>query len=67
MPDYVKDLDVMPFPDYSDFDSDIRDNKYSEPHRLDILDSRGCINACHFCYERLFWPRYRTDEWWQNI
>ena len=59
-PEYVKDLDSLPFPDYSDFKDDIVLKMYSEPHRLDILDSRGCVNACHFCYERLFWPGYRT-------
>ncbi|MEA5001120.1 MAG: radical SAM protein [Endomicrobiaceae bacterium] len=58
--DFVKDLDSLPIPDYSDFREDILNNKYSQPNRLDLLDSRGCINACHFCYERLFWPGYRA-------
>ncbi|MHB9154492.1 MAG: B12-binding domain-containing radical SAM protein [Endomicrobiales bacterium] len=55
----VRDLDSLPFPDYADFADDIRLGRYSQPERLDILDSRGCINACHFCYERLFWGKHR--------
>jgi len=58
--DFIKELDDVPIPDYSDFKEDILNNRYSQPHRLDILDSRGCVNSCHFCYERLFWPKYRT-------
>ncbi|MBN1622717.1 MAG: radical SAM protein [Endomicrobiales bacterium] len=59
-PGIPKDLDSLPFPDYSDFRTDIENKLYSQPERLDILDSRGCVNACHFCYERLFWQKYRT-------
>ncbi|MCL2389795.1 MAG: radical SAM protein, partial [Elusimicrobia bacterium] len=59
-PDYVKDLNSLPLPDYSEFKDDILNNKYSQPHRLDVLDARGCINECHFCYEQLFWPHYRS-------
>jgi radical SAM superfamily enzyme YgiQ (UPF0313 family) len=60
-PEAVADLDSLPFPDYRDFAEDIRQGRYAQPERLDILDSRGCINGCHFCYERLFWGgKYRT-------
>jgi radical SAM superfamily enzyme YgiQ (UPF0313 family) len=59
-PEVEKDLDLLPFPDYADFKDDIENGNYSQPWRLDILDSRGCINACHFCYERLFWGSYRA-------
>lgn len=58
--DVVEDLDTLPFPDYRDFADDIRHNTYSQQGRLDILDSRGCVNDCKFCYERLFWPKYRS-------
>lgn len=56
----IKDLDKLPFPDYSDFREDIEQGFYSQPERLDILDSRGCINACKFCYERLYWKGFRS-------
>jgi radical SAM superfamily enzyme YgiQ (UPF0313 family) len=60
-PERIEDLDVLPVPDYADFADDIRNGTYSQPNRLDILDSRGCINGCHFCYERLFWGgKYRA-------
>ncbi len=58
--DVVKNLDELPVPDYAEFKDDILNNRYAQPNRFDLLDSRGCINACHFCYERLFWPKYRT-------
>ena len=58
-PRVVDDINQLPFPDYTDFAQDIADRRYAQPNRLDILDSRGCINACHFCYERLFWPNFR--------
>ncbi|HLD29944.1 MAG TPA: radical SAM protein [bacterium] len=59
-PPVVENLDDLPFPDYSDFSAEIASGRYSQPNRLDILDSRGCINACHFCYERLYWQKYRS-------
>ncbi|MFH1415461.1 MAG: radical SAM protein [Elusimicrobiota bacterium] len=59
-PQVVSDLDALLFPEYDDFTEDMRTMPYSQPGRIDILDSRGCINDCHFCYERLFWQKYRT-------
>jgi len=59
-PDIIKNLDLLPFPEYDDFKEDIKNKTYSMPNRLDILDSRGCVNACYYCYERLFWQKYRT-------
>jgi radical SAM protein with 4Fe4S-binding SPASM domain len=56
----VECLDLLPFPDYSDFRKDILSGHYRQPERLEILDSRGCINRCHFCSEWQFWKAYRT-------
>lgn len=56
----VENLDLLPFPDYSDFRKDIMLGHYRQPERLEILDSRGCIIRCHFCSEWQFWKVYRT-------
>ena len=51
----VQSLDSIPFPDYSDFDL----HRYSDPYRLDMFSSRGCVNQCHYCDERKYLQRYR--------
>ncbi|MFA5411719.1 MAG: radical SAM protein, partial [Candidatus Omnitrophota bacterium] len=56
----IKNLDLNPFPDYSDFRNDILSGCYRQPERLDILDSRGCTTRCHFCSEWQFWKAYRS-------
>ncbi|MFA5163748.1 MAG: radical SAM protein [Patescibacteria group bacterium] len=56
----VRDLDLIPFPDYSDFRKDIMAGHYRQPERLEIFDSRGCITRCHFCSEWQFWQNYRS-------
>lgn len=56
----LKDLDLIPFPDYSDFRKDILSGCYVQPERLEIFDSRGCITRCHFCSEWQFWKVYRS-------
>ncbi|MFH0855970.1 MAG: radical SAM protein, partial [Candidatus Omnitrophota bacterium] len=44
--DLIKDLDTIPFPDFSDFP---RENYLSDYVR--ILFSRGCIGQCVYCVE----------------
>jgi len=56
----IKDLNLTPFPDYSDFRKDISLGHYRQPERLEIFDSRGCITRCHFCSEWQFWKTYRS-------
>jgi len=58
----VSNLDTLPAPDYSDFKDDINMRLYKEPHRLDILDSRGCPMRCHFCSEWQFWGKFRSKS-----
>lgn len=52
----VKELDSIPFPDYGDFDL----KKYKEPGQLPLIFSRGCVNKCAFCFETVFWQKFRS-------
>ncbi len=58
--DVVDNLNVLPFPDYSDFTEDILSGFYRQPERLEIFDSRGCTTKCHFCSEWQFWRKFRS-------
>jgi radical SAM superfamily enzyme YgiQ (UPF0313 family) len=55
VPELVKDLNSIPFADYSDIDF----AKYSNKYSFSIMTSRGCINTCAFCSERPNFHRYR--------
>lgn len=52
----IKNLDSLPFPDFSDFNFYL----YREPFRIPISSSRGCVNRCIFCNERPYWRIYRS-------
>lgn len=56
----IRDLNALPYPDYSDFAEDIVAGRYNDPSRLEIFDSRGCVRTCHFCSEWQFWKYYRS-------
>jgi len=51
----IKDLDAMPFPAFEAFPS-----CYKDKNKARILTSRGCVNQCVFCDDRLIWPYYRS-------
>ncbi len=51
----LKNLDDIPFADYSDYDL----STYANPLRLDTFSSRSCVNKCHYCDESLYFERYR--------
>lgn len=58
--DFIKGLNDIPMPDFSDFDIE----RYAPFVSLPVLTSRGCIGRCTFCSEKNFWLsyRYRTAE-----
>jgi len=55
VPELARDLDAIPFADYSD----INFAEYGGSGQLAIMTSRGCINTCAFCSERPNFRRYR--------
>jgi radical SAM superfamily enzyme YgiQ (UPF0313 family) len=62
----IRNLDSIAFPTYRDFDlDDYRDYFATQKllpegsRQLQFLFSRGCINNCSFCNEKLYTGRYR--------
>jgi radical SAM superfamily enzyme YgiQ (UPF0313 family) len=53
-PVQVKDLDAVPFPDFTGFPLDL----YTDKVRLPIAASRGCVWQCRFCSAHSFWKGY---------
>ncbi len=51
----ISNIDEMPFPDYDVFPL----YKYKEKGQLPLIFSRGCIGRCAFCFERVYWKRFR--------
>ncbi|HRY28513.1 MAG TPA: radical SAM protein [Elusimicrobiota bacterium] len=49
-----KNLDALPFPDFSGFPMDL----YTDKTRIPVAASRGCVLGCRFCSSREFWPHY---------
>lgn len=50
----VSDLDKTAFPDLSGFPLEL----YTDPVRIPIAASRGCVWQCRFCSARAFWKGY---------
>ena len=55
----VPDLNRLPFPDYSDYNMDLYENK-----SIGVVGSRGCVRRCTFCDIHEHWKKYqwRTGE-----
>ena len=58
--DFIKNLDELPFPDFSDFNF----KHYISPNRLPAYTSRSCINRCIYCTARNYLKpfRYRSGK-----
>jgi len=52
---FIKKLDTLPFPDFSDFDLSL----YGTGIHLPSYVSRGCPNKCVYCTERNFMQLFR--------
>ncbi len=50
----IEDLDILPPPDYHDFEL----ARYTRKS-LPIVTSRGCVNRCTFCADSPLWKVYR--------
>ena len=56
LPDPVRDLDILPFPDFDAFHL----SDYTAKESFPILSSRGCVMRCVFCTDTYFWISYRA-------
>jgi len=58
---YLKDLNNLPIPDYSDLNWIDYDD---DPVKVPITGSRGCVRKCTFCDVKHYWPsfRYRSGK-----
>lgn len=56
----VKNLDELPFPDFSDLDMNSYTLEYNKKYRFaSLATSRGCVNRCAYCSETQYWHRFR--------
>ncbi len=54
---YLKDINNLPPPDFSDFDF----GKYIYG-AIPLSTSRGCVYNCNFCHEKRFWRTFRSKK-----
>jgi radical SAM superfamily enzyme YgiQ (UPF0313 family) len=50
----LRDLDRLPFSDFTLFPMEL----YTDPSRIPMAASRGCVWSCRFCSTREFWNGY---------
>jgi hypothetical protein len=53
----VKDLDSLPYPDWSDYNFYL----YSQTY-MPIVDAKGCVRNCEFCDVIEFWEKYQSRK-----
>ncbi|OGS13142.1 MAG: hypothetical protein A2234_06110 [Elusimicrobia bacterium RIFOXYA2_FULL_58_8] len=57
-----RDLDQLPFADYSDFSAQWAAGEYRAAGDLWLFTSRGCLGHCHFCQQCLLCGGFRTKS-----
>jgi len=53
-PEIVKHLENEPLPDFTGFGME-----NNRPEYLPYATTRGCYNNCTFCFDKLFWQKFR--------
>ena len=51
----IKDLDIMPYPDYSDYNFFM----YSQSF-MPVVDAKGCVRNCEFCDVIEYWEKFQS-------
>lgn len=54
----IKDLNILPLPDYSDIDPN--NYYYTYEPGIYLTTSKGCIRRCSFCDIPYLWPTFQT-------
>ncbi|HLF18608.1 MAG TPA: radical SAM protein [Candidatus Omnitrophota bacterium] len=54
--EFIKKLDSLPFPDFSDFEF----KYYDQPNTLPTYTTRGCVNKCNYCSAIGFMNQFRV-------
>ncbi|NQT75676.1 MAG: radical SAM protein, partial [Candidatus Omnitrophica bacterium] len=58
--EYMKNLDELPFLDFSDLPLDRYDPPGHLGRHISLMTSRGCIQNCVFCGPKAYWQGFRT-------
>ena len=53
----VEDLDVVPFPDWSDYNFFLYSRFY-----MPVVDSKGCVRSCEFCDVIEYWKKFKSRK-----
>ncbi len=59
-PEWVTDLDALPFPAWQHFEFSLYDNEYYGRDCLPVISSRGCPFNCIYCYKGVFDGKVRV-------
>lgn len=64
---FILDLSLIKFPDYSCFDKDLILQRWDNRKSLNVILSRGCPYDCHYCCNRVLKKVYPSAEGYFRI